>query len=198
MKKTFLLMLASGIFLFLCAFKPAYAAFAVLSPEQVDEAIEYGQKNKNLEIAVFTKPWTVFLGKGIGSATLFTAYHNVAYKARKCAVERREVTMQNVLDAIGLGDTVSFTATVYGEAYDFAMRYTAKLYQKEEVIQPEFEFVPEIADASEFWPDSPCHTARLVFKFPVKEINMEAPVTLAIVAPGGIETLFDFDLAKIK
>lgn len=197
-KKTFLLMFVSGIFLWLCVLKPANAAFAALTPEQIEEAIEYGQKNKNLEIAVFSKPWTVFLGKGIGSATLFTSYHNIAYKARKHAIERREFTAQNMLDAIGMGDAISFTATVYGEAYDFAMRYTAKLYQKEEVIQPDFEFVPEIADASEFWPNSPCHTARLVFKFLVKEINMEAPVTLAIVAPGGIETLFDFDLSKMK
>ena len=195
------LFLQSSVFsLILCLFvlKPAHAVLSKLTPEQIQEAIEYGQKNKNLGLATFSRPWTVSLGKGQGSASLFTPYHNLAYKARKAAVERREFTNQNITEALDIGNTLTFSVTVYGDQYDFSMRHSAKIYQKEEVIQPEFEFAPEIADASEFWPDSPSHTARLVFKFPVKDIDLNTLITFVIVAPGGEETPFYFDLSKMK
>lgn len=182
----------------LFAFKPVYAVFYKLSAEQVKEAIEYGQKNKTIDMATFSKQWTVSLGKGKGYAAIFTPYHNVAYKAKKSAVERKEFTNKEVAEALEIGDALTFSVTVYGEEYDFAMYYSAKIYQKDEIIQPSFEFVPEIADASEFWPNSPANTARLVFKFPIKDIDLNAPVTLVIVPPGTDEIPFDFDLGKIK
>ena len=193
------LFLQSSVFsLILCLFvlKPVHAVLPKLTSEQIQEAIEYGQKNKNLDIAAFSKPWTVSLGKGKGSASLFTPYHNLAYKVRKAAVERREFTNQNIQEALDIGNTLTFSATVYGEEDNFAMYYTAKIYQKDDVIQPEFEFAPEIADASEFWPNSPSHTARLVFKFPVKDVDLNTLITFVIVAPGGEETPFNFDLSK--
>lgn len=197
-KKLFLQSCVFSLILCLFALKPVHAVLVKLTPDQIQEAIEYGKKNRNLDIAAFSKPWTIFLGKGQGSASLFTPYHNLAYKARKAAVERREFTNQNIMEALDIGDTLTFSVTVYGEQYDFAMHYSAKIYQKDDVIQPEFEFTPEIADASEFWPDSPSHTARLVFKFPVKNIDLNAPVSFVIVIPGGDEIPFDFDLPKIK
>ena len=197
-KKLFLLTSVSSLILCLFVLKPVHAVLSELTPEQIQEAIEYGQKNKNLDMAAFSRPWTVSLGKGQGSASLFTPYHNLACKARKAAVERREFTNQNIMEALDIGGTLTFSVTVYGEQYDFAMHYSAKIYQKDDVIQPEFEFTPEIADASEFWPNSPSHTARLVFKFPVKDIDLNTLVTFVIVAPGGEETPFDFDLSKMK
>ena len=197
-KKLFLQTSIFCLILCLLVLKPAHAVLSKPTPEQIQEAIEYGQKNKNLDIAAFPKPWTISLGKGQGSASLFTPYHNLAYKARKAAVERREFTNQNIMEALDIGNILTFSVTVYGDQYDFAMRHSAKIYQREEAIQPEFEFTPEIADASEFWPNSPSHTARLVFKFPVKDIDLNALVTFVIVAPGGEETPFNFDLSKMK
>ena len=197
-KKLFLQTSILSFILCLFVLKPAHAVLSKLTPEQIQEAIVYGQKNKNLDMAAFSKPWTVSLGKGHGSASLFTAYHNLAYKARKAAVERREFTNQNIQEALDVGNTLTFSVTVYGEEDNFAMRYTAKIYQKDDVIQPEFEFAPEIADASEFWPNSPSNTARLVFKFPAKDIDLNTLITFVIVAPGGEEIPFDFDLSKMK
>lgn len=177
---------------------PLYAASAKLTPEQVQEAIEYGQKNRTMDIATFSRPWTVSLGKGIGSATVFTPFHNLVYKARKMAVERREVTGEDIQQVLEAGDTLSFSVTVYGDEYDFAMHHTAQLNQKDNIIQPEFEHVPEIADASEFWPNPPAHVARLVFKFPAKDIDFEVLSTLVIIIPGGEEISFPFDLSKMK
>ncbi|MEK6634791.1 MAG: hypothetical protein AABY38_00410 [Planctomycetota bacterium] len=197
-RRLYLLTCISSVFLCLFILKPVHAVSLKLTPEEIQKAIEYGQKNKNMDIAAFSKQWTVSLDKGKGAATLFTLYHNVAYKARKAAVERKEFTSKDIQGALEIGDALTFSVTVYGEEYDFALHYSAKLYQKEEVIHPEFEFAPEIADASEFWPNSPCHSARLVFKFPVKNIDLNIPVTLVAVAPGGEETLFNFDLPNME
>lgn len=195
------LFLQSSVFsLILCLFvlKPVHAVLPKLTSEQIQEAIEYGQKNKTTDLSLFSKPWTVFLGKGKGSASLFTPYHNLAYKARKAAVERREFTNQKIMEALDIGNTLTFSVTVYGDEYDFSMHHTAKIYQKDDVIQPEFEYTPEIADASEFWPDSPSHTARMIFKFPMKDIDLNTIISFVIVAPGGEEIPFDFDLSKMK
>ena len=77
-----------------------------------------------MDMAAFSKPWIVSLGKGIGSAAVFTPFHNLAYKARKMAVERREVTGA-IFSRYWRGDVLSFSTTVYGEEYDFAMHHTA-------------------------------------------------------------------------
>ena len=197
-KKIVSLTCASSVILCLFILKPVRAIFLELTTEQIQEAIEYGQKNKNMDIAAFSRPWTISKDKGKGSATLFTPFHNIAYKARKSAIERREFTSKDIMQALEIGDTFTFSVTVYGDEYDFSMYYSAKLYYKDDVIQPEFEFAPEIADASEFWPNSPSHSARLVFKFSTKDIDLNALITLAVVAPGGEETLFDFGLSKMK
>lgn len=198
MKKIFPLTCISCLTLCLFVLKSAHAILLPLTMEQVQEAIEYGQKNKNIGIAAFSRPWTISHDKVKGSATLFTPFHNVAYKARKAAVERREFTIKDIHHAVEIGDAFAFSVTVYGDDYNFSKYYSAKLYYKDDVIQPEFEFVPEIADASEFWPNSPCHSARLVFKFPTKGVDLNSVITLVVVAPGGEETLFDFDLSKMK
>lgn len=197
-KKVFLLTCALSAVVCMGVLKPVHAIFLKLTSEQIQEAIEYGQKNKATDMSVFSRPWIVSLEKGKGSATLFTPFHNIAYKARKSAVERREFTNKDILQALEIGDALNFSVTVYGDEYDFAMHYSAQLYQKDAIIQPDFEFMPEIAEASEFWPDSPSHVARLVFKFPVKDIDLNTLVTLVVVAPGGEETSFAFDLSKMK
>lgn len=198
MKNIFSLTVVFSPILCLLLLKPTHAVSLELSAEQIKEAIEYGQKNRNMEIALFSKPWTICKEKGIGAATLFTPFHNIAYKARKFAVERREFTQHDIVQAAEIGDAFTFSVTVYGDEYNFCANYTAKLYYKDDVIQPEFEFAPEIAEASEFWPDPPSHAARLVFKFPTKDIDLNALIMLAVVAPGGEETVFDFPLSKIK
>lgn len=187
-----------SLMLCLVFLRSIHAISLELSAEQIAEAVEYGRQNKSIELSSFSKPWTVCKEKGMGSATLFTPFHNIAYKARKFAIERKEFTQQDIMQAVEIGDTFTFSVTVYGDEYDFCARYTAKLYYKDDVIQPEFEFIPDIAEASEFWPDPPSHAARLVFKFPTEGIDLNELVTLAVVAPGGEEILFDFNLSKMK
>ncbi|GAB64292.1 MAG: hypothetical protein DWB56_09220 [Candidatus Jettenia sp.] len=197
-KKIVLLLCTVSLISCLYAIQSAHAVFPKLTPEQVQEAIEYGQKNKSLDMVTFSKSWTVSLEKGKGFATLFTPYHNIAYKARKFAVEHREFTNREIQEVLQTGDSLSFSVTVYGDEYDFALHYSAMVYQKDTVIQPEFEFIPEIAEASESWPDSPSYLARLVFKFPMNDIDLNTSIAFVVMVPGGEEVHFHFDLAKIK
>lgn len=197
-KKIFPIAFVLCLTVLFCILEQAHAVLLKLTPEQIQEAVEYGQKNKNLDIATFSKQWTVVQEENKGSATLFTPYHNIAYKARKSAIERKEFTNREVMEALQIGDTLTFSVTVYGDQYDFAMYYSGMVHQKDTVVQPEFEFAPMIADASQFWPDSPSYTARLVFKFPSKSIDPGVPATLIVVVPGGEEIPYDFDLSKIK
>ena len=177
-KKIFLLTCVFFVTPWLFIVRPVHAIFLELTTEQIEEAVEYGKKNKNIEIAAFSRPWTICKDKGQGTATLFTPFHNIAYKARKSAIEHREFTHDDVMHAVEIGDTLTFSVTVYGDEYDFCAQYTAKLYYKDD--------------------DSPSHSARLVFKFPTKGVDLSALITLVIVAPGGEENLYDFELAKMK
>ncbi|MDR4506936.1 MAG: hypothetical protein MRJ65_01645 [Candidatus Brocadiaceae bacterium] len=189
------------ILIFLVCFgtlRSAYAIFLKLSPQQIQYAIEYGKKSKGEGVAKFYQSWTVSLGRGKGSASLFTPFINIAHKARKCAVERREMSEFDIQQALGYDNTLAFSVTVYGDTFNFAIYHTAKLLQKNTYILPVFEFKPDIADASEFWPESPSEMARLVFKFPADDIDPNELATLIVIAPGGEETSFPFDLEKIK
>src|SRR3989338_1245387 len=76
-------------FLVLCA--PVQGMLINLTPGQIEEAIEYGKAGKDTKMADFSKEWTVSLGEKVGWATLYSEFHNLAYKARKAVVEKREL-----------------------------------------------------------------------------------------------------------
>jgi len=40
--------------------------------------------------------------------------------------------------------------------------------------------------------------ASCVYKFPLKDLSPDAPVTLVVIKPTGEELLFDFDLSKMR
>lgn len=199
-KKIFLLTNSFLLVFVLFFLKPTQAISLNLSPSQIQEAIQYGKENKSIDSVAFSSSWTVALGKGKGKgfATLFTPYHNIAYKAKKFEIEHRELSNRDILQALEIGNALVFTVTVYGDVFNFAVFQTAKLCQKDLEIKPIYEFKPDIADASEFWPNPPSQMARMVFKFPVYDIDLNTPATLVVFDPEGDEVSFPFDLAKMK
>ena len=198
-KKIFIVTNSIFIVFALCFLAPVQAVSLRLAPEQIQEAIQYGRQNKEVDFVAFSKEWTVSLGKGKGFASLFTPYHNVAYKAKKFEIEHKNLTNRDILNALEIGNALVFTVTVYGDAFNFAVFQTAKLYQKDLEIRPIYEFKPDIADASEFWPNPPSQMARMVFKFPVYDIDLNMPITLVVFDPEEEkEASFPFDLEKMK
>ncbi|GAX61686.1 hypothetical protein SCALIN_C27_0080 [Candidatus Scalindua japonica] len=178
--------------------KTAYSISLDLTPEQINEAIEYGKKNKLLSPTNFAKPWVVHLDDKDDWATLWTPYHNVAFKAKKATVEKRELSEGEILRALHFKDSLTFVVSVFGEYMEFAKGYNAILYSEDKPIYPMFSYFPDYAEPSRFYPEEPAFVAGCVYKFPVENINQNSTLKLLITSPDGNELEFPFDLVKIK
>ncbi len=66
------------------------------------------------------------------------------------------------------------------------------------LISPTYEFLPEFADTSEFWPELPDSIAGCVFKFPVENVKDNSLLTLILKPFDGDVLQFDFKLSKMK
>ena len=176
----------------------AQAVWKELTPKQFLEAMEYGQKEKDKAMVDFAREWTVNLGEQVGWATLYTPFHSLAYKARKAAVEHRELTEKEVKKALGDGGTLTFSATILSDALYYTRQRPATLRQGETVVTSSYEFLPDVCENSNFFPESPAYMASCVYKFPLKDLSPDAPVTLVVIKPTGEELLFDFDLSMMR
>lgn len=164
----------------------------------IEAAKKLGTDCRRTDMGKFSEPWTVNLGKTIGWATVYTGYHNVAYAARKASVERRELGADAVARALEIGRELTFTAAILGDFSDFANEYHSVLELDNKIVSPVFEYVPEFAEASEFWPDAPAYIAGCVFKFPVEAVKEDSVVTLTLTPFDGDVLHFVFDLAKMR
>jgi hypothetical protein len=178
--------------------KTAYSVSLNLTPGQVNEAIEYAKKNKRLSPTNFAKPWVTNLGEKSGWATLWTPYHNVAFKAKKAAVEKRELSEGEILRALHFKESLTFVVSIFGNYMQFAKGYNAILYCEDKPVYPMYTFFPDYAEPSSFYPEEPAYVAGCVYKFPVDNINQNSTLKLLISSPEGDELEFPFDLVNIK
>jgi hypothetical protein len=178
--------------------KTTYSMSFNLTNSQINEAIEYGKKNRRMSLKEFIKPWVVHLGDEIGWATLYTAYHNVAFKSKKAAVERREMSQGEILRALHIKENMTFTVSVFGDYMEFARGYNAILSCGDKTIYPIYSYFPEYAEPSSVYPNLPSFVAGCVFKFPKEDIDPNSNITLLVTSPEGKELKFVFVLAKIK
>jgi len=178
--------------------KTAYCVSLNLTPSQINEAIEYAKKNKRLSPTNFAKPWVTNLGEKSGWATLWTPYHNVAFKAKKAAVEKRELSEGEILRALHFKESLTFVVSFFGNYMEFAKGYNAILYSEDKPVYPMYAFHPDFAEPSSFYPEEPAYVAGCVYKFPVENINKNSTLKLLITSPEGEELEFPFDLVKIK
>jgi hypothetical protein len=185
------------LYFFFCP-PQAHALWKELSPQQFREALEYGKHQRETDMAEFSREWTVNLGDRVGWATLYTRFHSLAYKARKAAVEHRELTNKEIQKALGDGETLTFTATLLCDALYYTRQRPATLRQGEKVVASSYEYLPDVCENSHFFPDSPAYMASCVYKFPLKDFSTDTPVTLVVIKPTGEELLFDFDLSKMR
>ncbi len=178
--------------------RTAYCLSLNLTPAQINEAIEYGKKNKRLSPTNFAKPWVVLLDEKSGWATLWTPYHNVAFKAKKATVEHRELSDGEILRALHFKESLTFVVSVFGGYMEFAKGYNAILYSEDKPIYPIYSYYPDYAEPSRFYPEEPAFVAGCVYKFPVENVNQNAALKLLVTSPEGQELEFPFDLVKIK
>ncbi|MFQ5687787.1 MAG: hypothetical protein ACE5GV_14130 [Candidatus Scalindua sp.] len=178
--------------------KTAYCMSVNLTVDQINEAIKYGHANKRTSPRDFAKPWVAHLDKRSGWATLWTPYHNVAFKAKKAAVERRELSQREILRALHIKESLTFVVSVFGEYMEFARGYNAILYSDGKAVYPIFSYFPDFAEPSSFYPEEPAYVAGCVYKFPIEDINQNSEARLLITSPEGKELEFVFDLVNVK
>ncbi len=178
--------------------KKAFCMTFNLTSIQINNAIEYGQKNKLYSLREFTKPWVSYLGEKEGWATLWTPYHNLAFKSKKAAVENRNLSQNEIFKALRIKESLTLTVSVFGDYMQFARGYNAILYCNEKMIYPVLSYTPEYAEPSSFYPDTPIYVAGCVFKFPIEDVIIDYAITLVVTNPEGKELKFTFDLPSIN
>ena len=169
-----------------------------INETEINEAIKLGEKNKRTLLGEFTKDWTVSLGKKVGWATLYTGFHNLAFKSRKASIENKELTKKEINKALEISQDLTFTVSILGNSMGFAREYHGMLKIGKDLIAPSFEFIPETTESSEFWPDSPDSIAGCVFKFPMDDIDEDSKVVLILQPFDGEVLQFNFDLSAMK
>ncbi len=180
------------------AVKTTYCMSVNLTVDQINEAIKYGHTNKRTSPKDFAAPWVIHLDKKSGWATLWTPYHNVAFKAKKAAVERRELSQREVLRALHIKESLTFVVSVFGEYMEFARGYNAILYAEGKAVYPIYSYYPDFAEPSSFYPEEPAFVAGCVYKFSIEDINQNSEARLLITSPEGKELEFVFDLVNVK
>lgn len=169
-----------------------------ISETEIDEAVKFGKENRRTLLGEFSKDWTVSLGAKVGWATLYTGFHNVAFKSRKASIENKELTKKEINRALEISKELTFTVSILGNSMDFAREYHGMLKIGKDLIAPSFEFVPDAAGSSEFWPDFPDNIAGCVFKFPIDGIDKNSTVFLILKPFDGDVLQFNFDLSAMK
>ena len=195
--------LCTIFFLAFCTFlgltnTKAYCMTTNLTSSKINEAIEYGKTNKLESLGKFTKPWVSHLGEKVGWATIWTPYHNVAFKSKKAAVERRNLSQDEIFKALRLKNNLTFTVSLFGDYMQFARGYNAILYCNEKIIYPVLSYFPEYAEPSSFYPESPVYVAGFVYKFPTEDVINDSVINLVVTDPEGHEFKFPFDLSTIN
>jgi len=178
--------------------KTTYCMSVNLTAGQINEAIKYGQTNRLASPRDFAAPWVVRLDEKDGWATLWTPYHNVAFKAKKAAVERRQLSQSEIFRALYIKESLTFAVSVFGEYMEFARGYNAILYSGDKIVYPIYSYFPEFAEPSSFYPEEPAFVAGCVYKFSIEDINQNSEARLLVTSPEGKELEFVFDLANVK
>ncbi len=176
----------------------AEAMLVHLTPAQIKEAIEYGKAGKTTPMLDFSKEWTVSLGEKVGWATLYDEFHNLAYKARKAALENRELSPQEIKKALSKPDFLMFSVTVLTDSMYYNYYRPSTLRFGDRVVAASYEFQPNMCEDSVYFPESPYYVAACVYQFPIEGLDPNSEVTLSVVKPEGDEIQFNFDLSKLR
>ncbi len=176
----------------------AEAMLMDLTPAQVEEAIQLGKGGKKAGMAEFSREWVVSLGEKVGWATLYSEFHDLAYRARKAAMENRELSQSEISKVLSERDVITFTATILTDYMYYNYHRPSTLSVGDDVRAASYEFMPQMCEDSTFFPESPYYIAACVYKFPSEGIRPDSKITLSVIKPSGDVLDFEFDLSKIR
>lgn len=180
------------------------AIWVDLTPQQLQEAIQWGQENlkerrqKGLPVDKLEEEWAVELGEGKGRAYLHTLFERVSFQARHYAAIRMELPQREIDNIFVLtkGKLV-FELTLYGGEHRFAEKYRVRLLAGEETVDPRdvdvFKGMPSGLEDPEL-----AFKATYIARFPLEGIEPQSQVTVVAIGPKGQEVRFPFDLSKMR
>ena len=188
------------LFLFLAFSKDAHAVCYSLSDEQIRQAIEYGEKNKDTDYISFLGEWVNVSNDGYEWAALNTKFSILAYEAKQAALASRKLTEAQIYQSISeVEDILSFRVVLYGNSSDFARDYHAVLLYKNKPIQPVNEQTDTHAKPTNLGIRlSATYRATCRYDFPNYFVEPDDEVVLIILSPLNKERRFVFNLKEMR
>ena len=188
------------IFLFFVFSQKAYAIYYNLTDEQIKEAVEYGENNKDTDYFTFLDEWMTVAGDGYEWAALNTKFSILAYEAKQAALESRKLTQAEISRfPLEVDDILSFHVVLYGNSSDFAKDYHAVLLYKNKSIQPFTEQNDAHAKPANLGVRiSTSYRAICKYDFPNYYVEPDAEVILVIISPLNKERMFVFHLKEMR
>ena len=188
------------LFLFFVFPRKASAVYYSLSDEQIRQAIEYGENNKDTDYFTFLDEWMTVAGDGYEWAALNTKFSILAYEAKQAALESRKLTQAEISRfPLEVDDILSFHVVLYGNSSDFAKDYHAVLLYKNKSIQPFTEQNDAHAKPANLGVRiSTSYRAICKYDFPNYYVEPDAEVILVIISPLNKERMFVFHLKEMR
>jgi hypothetical protein len=170
----------------------AHAASFALAEQQVQEAVEFGERSTTRD--GLGDEWRVRNAAG-DVATVMTPFHRLALAARHAAFRKDPLTPRERERLLKEQDRLVFWVEVTGPREDFARFYTPRLIAGARHVEATFtqnERTPARRADGRF-------LARCVYGFPVKALTGASKVVLVVRDGNGRDvTSFTIDLASMR
>jgi len=188
------------IFLFFIFSKNTLAIYYDLTDEQIKQAIEYGESNKERDYFLFLDEWMIVADDAYEWAALNTKFSILAYEAKQAALTSKKLTQTEIIQfLLEVEDILSFHVVLYGNSADFAKDYCAVLLYKNKPIQPLNEQNDTHAKPASLGIRLPTlYRATCRYDFPNYYVEPDAEVVLVIISPLNKERRFVFNLREMR
>jgi len=181
--------------------KPSATLPPPLTDAQINEAIDYGQKNAELTNDEFTKDWTVDLGyeQGKGRVTLITPYLRTALLGRQASGLHQKPDRKLVDTALREdAGKIRFRVMLYGDEPDFCKTIKFQLKCNGTAREPIYRHIPPYGEFSRDY----YNISSGDVKFDGTGIPNDAKITLVVINTDAklkqAPVEYAFDLAKYK
>ncbi len=116
-----------------------------LTDKEIEDALDYGEKNASFTLTEFTSDWTVDKGyhRGKGKATIVTPFLRVALLGRQAALTGEKLDSHLIKTALKEDiESLNFEVTLYGSSSRFARSTKFLLKCGKKQVQPDYFFMP--------------------------------------------------------
>lgn len=188
------------IFLFFIFSKNTLAIYYDLTDEQIKQAVEYGESNKDRDYFLFLDEWMVVADDAYEWAALNTKFSILAYEAKQAMLTSKKLTQTETIQFMfEVEDILSFHVVLYGNSADFAKNYQSVLLYKNKPIQPVNEQNDTNAKPANLGVRLPVlYRATCRYDFPNYYVEPNAEVVLVIISPLNKERRFVFNLKEMR